>query len=173
MLSRYFFIKRLLFRLHMHHLPPLWRPKTPPATTSSVFSGRWYLRRGVWPFWRLLSFPGFLPGIHVIKLLFDFSLVHLPHVNLILRAARKTYKGRGNSLPPPHCSLHSSKSRLFCSLYAHPCSSLPASAQSSPLSRRPPPPLPVDPLAPLSLLHLPQLCLSFKAFSSILPLNQK
>ena len=83
---------------------PLWSPKTLPTTTSFVFNWRWYLRRGVWPFWRLLSIPGFLPGIHVIKLLFDFSLVHLLHVSLILRPARKTYKGRGSVLPPPHCA---------------------------------------------------------------------
>ena len=35
-------------------------------------------------FGTLLSFPGSLPCIHVIKLLFDFFLVNLSHASLIL-----------------------------------------------------------------------------------------
>ena len=73
----------------------------------------------MWPFWRLLSFPGFLPGIHVIKLLFDFSLVHLPQVNLILRLARKTHKGRGNSLPPLDCAPYTPARVGFSAHFMH------------------------------------------------------
>lgn len=60
----------LLF--HGSRLPPLGNPKPLPATTSFVFSLRWYLRWIFQPLGELLSIPGPLPYIHAIKLSFDF-----------------------------------------------------------------------------------------------------
>ena len=87
------FTKHLLFKLHVNCFPPLWSPKPLPPISCFVFSWRWYLRWWLGHFGQLLNFPGFLPCIHVIKLVW-FSPVILSHVNLILTPARRTYKGR-------------------------------------------------------------------------------
>ena len=48
------------------------------SSTEDGIQGEGFGHLGEW-----LSFPGSLPCLHVIKLLFDF-LCYLPHVNLIL-----------------------------------------------------------------------------------------
>ena len=93
------FTKHLLFHLLVNCLPPLWSPKPPPLTSSFVFHWRWYLRWGFPSFGKSPSFSRFLPRVHVIKILFDFSPVNLSHVNLIIRPAPKILEGREKFLP--------------------------------------------------------------------------
>ena len=55
----------------------------------------------VQPLWWVTQSFRVSTGIQVIQILFVFLLLVLPHINLILRPAKRTYKGEESSFPSP------------------------------------------------------------------------
>ena len=64
-------------------------------------SWTWLSLHVVQPFWWVTQSFWVSPCIQVIQILFVFLLLVLPHINLILRPARRTYKGEESSSPSP------------------------------------------------------------------------
>ena len=84
------FTKHLLFHLHVNCLPPLMKSQN--ANWQHLLLS--LAENGIQGesssyFGKSHSFPGSLPHTCVIKLLFEFLLLNMSHVNLILRPSLK------------------------------------------------------------------------------------